>query len=30
MPDWKPEIRKRLARLRLESTREGEILEELA
>lgn len=29
MPDWKPEIRKRLAGLRLEPTRENEIVEEL-
>jgi predicted permease len=30
MPDWKKEIRERLARLRLSPTREGEIVEELA
>ena len=30
MPDWKVEIRRRLARLRLAATREGEIVEELA
>jgi macrolide transport system ATP-binding/permease protein len=30
MPDWKPEIRQRLAKLRLEPTREAAIVEELA
>src|SRR5215475_9081804 len=30
MPEWKVEIRRRLARLRLEPTREAEIIEELA
>ena len=30
MPDWKPEIRRRLANLRLEPTREAAIVEELA
>lgn len=30
MPDWKPEIRARLAGLQLEPTREAEIVEELA
>jgi putative ABC transport system permease protein len=30
MPDWKKEIRKRLSRLRLQPTREAEIVEELA
>ena len=30
MPEWKDEIRKRLAELRLEPTREAEIVEELA
>ena len=30
MPDWKKEIRARLARLRLHPTREAEIAEELA
>ena len=30
MPDWKPEIRRRLAGLRLAPTREAEIVEELA
>jgi predicted permease len=30
MPDWKPEIRRRLARLRLAPTREAAIVEELA
>ncbi len=30
MPDWKLEIRRRLAKLRLESTREAAIVEELA
>ncbi len=30
MPDWKAEIRQRLARLKLEPTREAEIVEELA
>src|SRR5215467_9329631 len=30
MPDWKPEIRQRLAGLRLEPTREASIIEELA
>src|SRR5262245_42279714 len=30
MPDWKPEIRRRLASLRLEPTREAAIVEELA
>ena len=30
MPDWKQEIRQRLARLRLEPAREAEIVEELA
>jgi putative ABC transport system permease protein len=30
MPDWKKEIRKRLSRLRLQPTRESEIVEELA
>jgi predicted permease len=30
MPDWKQEIRQRLARLNLEPTREAEIIEELA
>ena len=30
MPDWKKEIRERLAGLRLAPTREGEIVEELA
>ena len=29
MPDWKPEIRRRLAGLRLEPTREAAITEEL-
>ena len=30
MPDWKKEIRQRLARLKLAPTRESEIVEELA
>ena len=30
MPDWKPEIRRRLARLQLAPTREAAIVEELA
>ena len=30
MPDWKPEIRRRLANLKLEPTREAEIIEELS
>jgi hypothetical protein len=30
MPDWKPEIRERLAGLRLAPTREAAIVEELA
>src|SRR5215216_608163 len=30
MPDWKKEIRQRLAKLRLAPTRESEIIEELA
>ncbi len=30
MPDWKPEIRRRLQNLKLEPTREAEIVEELA
>jgi len=30
MPEWKPEIRRRLAKLRLEPTRETEIVEELS
>ena len=30
MPDWKNEIRRRLAHLKLEPTRESEIVEELA
>lgn len=30
MPDWKPEIRQRLATLKLEPTREAAIIEELA
>ena len=30
MPDWKPEIRRRLAGLKLEPTREAAIVEELA
>src|SRR5690349_5229121 len=30
MPDWKPEIRERLAKLRLSPTREAAIIEELA
>jgi putative ABC transport system permease protein len=30
MPEWKPEIRRRLAKLKLEPTREGAIVEELA
>ena len=30
MPDWKPEIRKRLASLQIEPTRENEIVEEIA
>jgi predicted permease len=30
LPDWKPEIRQRLAKLRLEPTRETAIIEELA
>ncbi|MEJ7618632.1 MAG: ABC transporter permease [Pyrinomonadaceae bacterium] len=30
MPDWKEEIRRRLSRLRLQPTREAEIIEELA
>ncbi|HWP44789.1 MAG TPA: ABC transporter permease, partial [Blastocatellia bacterium] len=30
MPDWKDEIRRRLANLRLEATREAEIVEELS
>src|SRR5262245_7005533 len=30
MPDWKPEIRRRLGNLKLEPTREAAILEELA
>jgi len=30
MPDWKPEIRRRLADLKLDSTREAAIVEELA
>jgi putative ABC transport system permease protein len=30
MPDWKEEIRRRLAKLKLEPAREGEIVEELA
>src|SRR5690242_10445683 len=30
MPDWKTEIRKRLSRLRLQPTREAEIIEEMA
>jgi putative ABC transport system permease protein len=30
MPDWKPEIRQRLAKLKLEPTRENAIVEELA
>src|SRR6266571_8137297 len=30
MPEWKDEIRKRLAGLQLEATREAEIIEELA
>src|SRR4030095_10982753 len=30
MPDWKKEIRERLARLKLAPTREAEIVEELA
>jgi putative ABC transport system permease protein len=30
MPDWKPELRKRLAMLKLEPTREAAIIEELA
>src|SRR5262252_1793156 len=30
MPEWKEEIRRRLARLKLEPTREAEIIEELA
>src|SRR5262245_7964959 len=30
MTDWKPEIRKRLATLRLEPTREAEVVEELS
>jgi hypothetical protein len=30
MPDWKSEIRRRLARLRLAPTRENAIVEELA
>jgi hypothetical protein len=30
MPDWKPEIRRRLAGLKLEPTREAEIVEELS
>ena len=29
-PDWKTEIRRRLAKLRLEPTREAAIIEELA
>ena len=30
MPDWKPHIRSRLASLRLSSSRENEIIEELS
>jgi hypothetical protein len=30
MPDWKPEIRRRLLKLKLEPTREAAIIEELA
>jgi len=30
MPDWKAEVRRRIASLRLPSTRESEIVEELA
>jgi hypothetical protein len=30
MPDWKPEIRRRLANLKLVPTREAAIVEELA
>lgn len=30
MPDWKPEIRLRLANLKLESAREAAIIEELS
>ncbi len=30
MPDWKPEIRRRLAGLKLETTREAAIVEEFA
>src|SRR5262245_9575710 len=30
MPDWKPEIRRRLANLKLEPTREAAIIEELS
>jgi len=30
VPEWKDEIRKRIAELRLEPTREAEIVEELA
>src|SRR5262249_22913956 len=30
MPDWKPEIRRRLANLKLEPTREAAIVEELS
>ena len=30
MPDWKPEIRRRLARLQLAPARENAIVEELA
>jgi hypothetical protein len=30
MPDWKPEIRRRLAGLKLEPTRKAAIVEELA
>ena len=30
MPEWKPEIRRRLATLRLEPTREAAIIEELS
>ena len=30
MPDWKPEIRRRLRGLRLPATREAEIVEELS
>ena len=30
MPDWKPEIKRRLADLKLDPTREAEIVEELS